>query len=147
MTTSESSVDENAVKSKGFMETLVGGLVGATIGVIIAIPLSTIFTRGSGLEGIATALLILFLGLCVGAALGVGIALKLRRRTRPLFTAFVTLPAMFIGTYVAVFLSTRLADTDVLLLPFLVVASILALLAARGTATAGRSRTDAVRED
>ncbi len=59
----------------------------------------------------------------------------------------MTLPAMFIGAYVAVFLATRLTDTDVLLLPFLVIAAILALLAARATATSGRARRDAVRED
>lgn len=128
------------------MATLVGGLAGATVGVIVGLPVANAFSEG-GLEAVATALLILFAGLCVGAALGVGIALKLRGRTRPLFTAFVTLPAMFIATYVAVFLATRLTDTDVLLLPFVALAAILALLAARATATAGRVKKDAVRED
>lgn len=128
------------------METLVGGLAGAAIGVLIGLPIANAFSEG-GLDAVATALLILFLGLCVGAALGVGIALKLRKRTRPLFTAFMTLPAMFIGAYIAVFLATRLADTDVLLLPFVAIASIFALLSARGTATSGRASKDAVRED
>lgn len=146
MTTSENTADENPVESRGFVETLVGGLVGATIGVLVGLPIANAFSVG-GLEAIATALLILFLALCIGAALGVGIALKLRNRARPLLTAFVTVPAMFIGAYVAVFLATRLTDTDVLLLPFLALASMLALLAARVTATAGRSGTDAVRED
>lgn len=113
---------------------------------IVGLPVANAVSEG-GLEAVATALLILFLGLCVGAALGVGIVLKLRKRTRPLLTALMTLPAMFIGAYVAVFLATRLADTDVLLLPFVVIASLLALLAARATATAGRGRSDAVRED
>lgn len=140
MTTSENSVDENTVESRGFIETLVGGLVGGTVGVLIGLPIANTASIG-GLEAIATALLILFLALCIGAATGTGVALKLRSRRRPLVTAFLTLPAMFIGAYVAVFIATRMADTDVLLLPFLVVASILALLGARATATAGRSRT------
>lgn len=123
-----------------------GGLAGAPIGVMVGLPIANAFSEG-GLEAVATALLILFLALCVGAALGVGIALKLRKRTRPVLTAFMTLPAMFIGAYVAVFLATRLADTDLLLLPFVGIASIIALLAARGTATASRARRDAVRED
>lgn len=123
-----------------------GGLVGGTVGVLVGLPIANTASIG-GLEAIATALLILFLALCIGAAVGAGVALKLRSRRRPLVTAFLILPAMFIGAYVAVFFATRLADTDVFLLPFLALASILALLAARGTATAGRSRTDAVRED
>lgn len=146
MTTSEQSSDERTVEPRGFIETLVGGLAGAAIGVLIGLPIANAFSEG-GLEAVATALLILFLGLCVGAALGVGIALRLRKRTRPLFTAFMTLPAMFIGAYVAVFLATRLVDTDVLLLPFVVIASTLALLAARATAMSGRERKDAVRGD
>lgn len=128
------------------METLVGGLVGGVVGVLIGLPIANTLSIG-GLEAIATALLILFLGLCVGAALGAGIALRLRKRARPLFTGLMSLPAMFIGAYVAVFLATRLTDTDVLLLPFVVIASILALLAARGIATAGRVNRDAIKED
>lgn len=146
MTTSQYSEDDHAAKPRDFVETLVGGLAGATIGVILGLPVANAFSE-NGLEAVATALLILFVGLCVGAALGVGIALKLRRRTRPLLTAFMTLPAMFIGAYVAIFLATRLADTDILLLPFVATASILALVAARGTAKAGRARRDGVRED
>lgn len=144
--TIQHSVDEQTVEPKGFIETVVGGLAGATIGVFVGLPIANAFSEG-GLEGVATALLILFLALCAGAALGVGIALKIRKRTRPLLTAFMTLPAMFIGAYVAVFLATRLADTDLLLLPFVAIASILALFAARGTATAGRANRDTVRED
>lgn len=128
------------------METLVGGLAGGIVGVLIGLPIANTVSVG-GLEAIATALLILFLTLCIGAAAGVGIALKLRSRRRPLVTALMTLPAMFIGAYVAIFFATRLTDTDVLLLPFLVIAAILALLAARATATAGRGSRDAVRGD
>lgn len=146
MKTSEQSAGENTVESRGFMETLVGGLAGGTVGVLIGLPIANTVSIG-GLEAIATALLTLFLALCVGAAVGAGVALKLRSRRRPLITAFMTLPAMFIGAYVAVFIATRLTDTDVLLLPFLVIAAILALLAARATATTGHGRRGAVRED
>lgn len=146
MTPSEQSVDDRTVEPRGFVETLVGGLAGATIGVIVGLPIANAASEG-GLEAVATALLILFLGLCVGAALGVGVALKMRKRPRFLVTALMTLPAMFIGAYIAIFFATRLADTDVLLLPFVLIASILALLAARATATAGQGRGDAVRED
>lgn len=128
------------------METLVGGLAGGTVGVLIGLPIANTVSVG-GLEAIATALIILFLALCIGAAAGAGVALKIRSRRRPLVTALMTLPAMFIGAYVAVFLATRLADTDVLLLPFLVIAAILALFGARATATAGRARRDVVTED
>lgn len=147
MTTSENPRDENTVESRGFIATLVGGLVGATIGVLVSIPPAGFFTRDSGLEGVAAFLLILFLGLCVGGALGAGIALKFRNRTRPLLTALLTLPALFIGAYVSLLIATRLAPPSVLELPLLVLASILGLLAARATATAGRSRTEPVRED
>lgn len=147
MTTSENSVDDNTVESRGFVTTVVGGLVGATIGFFIGMPIANFSTQDSGLEGIATALLILFLGLCVGAALGVGIALRFGKKTRPLATALLTMPAVFIAVYIGVFVATRLTDTDVILVPFLVMASILALLAARAVATAGRSRNDPVRED
>ena len=115
MTTSEKSVDDDAVESRGFVTTVVGGLVGATIGFFIAMPIANFSTQDSGLEGIATALL--------------------------------TMPAVFIAVYIGVFVATRLTDTDVILVPFLVMASVLALLAARAVATAGRSRTDPVRED
>lgn len=144
--TAPMTTPENTKESGGFAETLIGGFVGATVGVLIGLPIANATSVG-GMEAIATALLILFLALCTGAALGVGIALRLRGRTRSLVTALATLPAMFIGAYSAVFLATRLSDTDLLLLPLLIVASVLALLGARAVAIPGHGTDDPIRED
>ncbi len=57
MTTSENSSGEQAIESRGFVETLVGGLAGGAVGVLIGLPIANTFSVG-GLEAIATALLI-----------------------------------------------------------------------------------------
>lgn len=144
--TTENTTGEKTAESRGYIETLVGGLVGGTVGVLIGLPIANAASIG-GLEAIATALLILFLALCLGAATGAAIALKLRKRQRPLITALVAVPAMFIASYLGVLVATRLTDTDVFLLPLVVVASILALFAARAMATMRDRTSDPVRED
>lgn len=144
--TSENTTVEKTAESRGYIETLVGGLAGGTIGVLVGLPIANAASLG-GLEAIATALLILFLALCLGAAIGAAIALKARKRRRPVVTALVAVPAMFIASYLGVLVATRLSDTDVFLLPLVVVASILALLAARAMTTMRDRSSDPVRED
>lgn len=107
--------------------------MGATVGLIIGVPLANAVSEG-GLEAVATALVILFLAVCFGAAVGVGVALRMRSHIRPVVTALVTLPAMFAAAYIALFVAARSGMSDVLLLPLLVVLSYLALLAARALA-------------
>lgn len=144
--TSENPTVEKTAESRGYIETLVGGLVGGTIGVLVGLPIANAASLG-GLEAIATALLILFLALCLGAAIGAAIALKVRKRQRPVVTALVAVPAMFIASYLGVLVATRLTDTDVFLLPLVILASILALIAARAMATMRDHSSEPVRED
>lgn len=112
------------------MVTAIGGLIGATVGTLIGLPIANASSEG-GLEAVAIALIILFLSLCVGAAVGVGVALKMRSQDRPVITALVSLPSMFAAAYIALFAAGRSGLSDVLLLPLLAVVSYLALLAAR----------------
>jgi hypothetical protein len=93
------------IRPSGSLATILGGIVGGAVGLLAALPIGDAFS-GGGLEGLGRFVLILFSGICVGASLGVGIALRIRRHARWRLTAALALPAMFL----AVVLTVRSGD-------------------------------------
>lgn len=134
------------ISPPGSVATIVGGFVGATIGGLIAIPIGNANADG-GLEALGVVLLVLFVGVSVGASIGVGVALRLRHHARPLVTALITFPAMFLAVIVAVRVIGFFGGEG----PFnvlLIVVSILFLWLARTLAVLARSRSaPAIKED
>ena len=126
-----------ASRPGGVLTTILGGLAGATIGVVIAIPIANANASG-GLEAVGTVLVILLLALTVGAALGAGVGLVIVGHPRPIVTALLSLPAMMAAVMVAVWLMASL-DVDWWFgLPLLIVISAVSLWLARALATVGR---------
>ncbi len=123
-------------ESKGYVATIVGGLLGGAVGILVGVPIANANAEG-GLEGVATALLILFLSLCVSTAIGAGLAVRVVRQRRPVATALVTVPVMLIASYAAAMAATRATDTAVLLVPAIIGGSIVALVVSRWLALIG----------
>lgn len=121
----------------GVLTTILGGLVGSTIGVLIAIPVGNANATG-GLEALGTLLGILLLALTCGAALGAGVGLVIAGHPRPIVTALVSLPAMMAAVLVAVRLMSSLNADWWLGLPLLIVTASISLWLARALATIGR---------
>lgn len=124
----------------GALTTILGGLVGATIGVLIAIPIGNANATG-GLEAVGTVLGILLLALTVGAALGAGVGLVIAGHPRPIVTALLSLPAMMAAVLIAVRLMSSLNVDGWVGLPLLIVTSAVSLWLARALATIGRRET------
>lgn len=123
----------------GVLTTILGGLAGATIGVLVAIPVGNANATG-GLEALGTVLGILLLALTGGAALGVGVGLVIAGHPRPIVTAFLSLPAMMAAVLVAVRLMSSLNADWWLGLPLLIVTAAISLWLARALATIGRHK-------
>lgn len=119
------------------MTTILGGLVGAAVGVLIAIPIGNANATG-GLEAVGTVLGILLLALTVGAGLGVGVGLVIGGHPRPIVTSLLSLPAMMVAVLVAVRLLSSLNADWWLGWPLLIVTSAISLWLARALATIGR---------
>ena len=126
-------------QSRGYVATLVGGLMGASAGMIIGVPIANATAEG-GLEAVATALLIIFVSLAVCTSLGVGLALRSRGHPRALATALIALPTMLVAVYVSALIATRAFDSSVFLFPSIIVGTVLALMAARALATINSSK-------
>lgn len=122
------------------MTTILGGLVGATIGVLIAIPIGNANATG-GLEAVGTVLVILLLALTIGAGLGAGVGLVIAGHPRPIVTALLSLPAMMAAVLIAVRLMSSLNVDGWVGLPLLIVTSAVSLWLARALATIGRRDT------
>jgi phosphotransferase system glucose/maltose/N-acetylglucosamine-specific IIC component len=120
--------------SRGYVATIIGGLMGAAAGMIIGVPIANANADG-GLEAVATALLIIFASLAVCTSIGVGLALRSRRHRRALATALIALPTMLVAVYVSALVATRAFDSSVFLFPSIIVGTVVALIAARALAT------------
>lgn len=134
------SETRTASRPGGVLTTILGGLVGGTIGVLIGIPIGNANASG-GLEAVGTVLVILLLALTLGAALGVGIGLVIAGHSRPIVTAFLSLPAMMTAMLVAVRLLSSFNVEGWVGLPLLIGTSAVSLWLARAVATIGRHRT------
>lgn len=128
------------IRPGGALTTILGGLVGGAIGVLIGIPIGNANATG-GLEALGTFLGILLLALTIGAALGVGVGLGVAGHTRPVVTAFLSLPAMMAAVLVSVRLMSFLTVDGWFVLPLLIVTSAVSLWLARTVATIGRVET------
>lgn len=89
----------------GTMATTLGGLAGAFLGAAAGVPIANA-NASDGLEGLGQALLILLVSLCLGSAIGVGLALRLSRHERSLATAILTVPAVFFSIIAALRLAS-----------------------------------------
>lgn len=103
---------------------------------LVGVPIANANSEG-GLEAVATALLIVFASLCVFTAIGAGVGVRIVKQPRALVTALITIPITFIATYGAAILATRAAETAIMLVPAIIVGSIVALLASRALARIG----------
>jgi hypothetical protein len=126
-------------ESKGYVATTVGGLLGGAVGILVGVPVANANATGS-IEGVATALIILFLSLCVSTAIGAGLAVRIVRQRRPVVTAVVAVPVMFVVSYAAAIVATRGTDTAFLLVPAIILGSIVALMVSRWLALIGTGR-------
>lgn len=96
----------------GAVATILGGLVGGFAGAAAGVPIANA-NASDGLEGLGQALLILLISLCLGSAIGVGLALRISRHERPLATAILTLPAVFFAIIAALRLASSFDQAGV----------------------------------
>ena len=98
------AVKADMAKTRGYLETAVGSLVGGVAGAVAGFALGTLYVEAfmpyAGLEGILPA----FIGAVAGIALGIGVgtwgALRLRKHLAAGITGLVS---AFLGTVAAVF--------------------------------------------
>lgn len=110
---------------------------------VAGIPLGNSYATG-GLEALAVVLLILFVSLCIGGAIGVGIALAVKHHPRPLVTTLLAIPAMLLAVVVTLRFASIFDGEGPLILAFLIVTASGSLWLARAVAMVSRSRPGVV---
>ena len=133
-------------RTSGFLATIIGGLVGGSVGLLAGIPIARVNAQG-GLEAIGTGLVIVFSMLCAGTALGAGTGVAVTRRPRPFATALLVLPAMLVGTFVALVLFGRLELNVTFFFAGLAVVAVTALWLSRAVAVASIAPPEELKED
>lgn len=132
--------------TSGYAVTIISGLIGGSVGLLVGIPIARVSAQG-GLEAIGTGLVIVFSMLCGGTALGAGIGVALTRRPRPIATALLVLPAMLVGTFVALVVFGRLELNVTVFFSALAVVSVTAVWLSRAVAMMSVDSSEAFRED
>ncbi|MFP3882891.1 MAG: hypothetical protein ACLFRT_08070 [Actinomycetota bacterium] len=84
----------------GLLATVVGAIVGAYAGAWAGGPIADALSPG-GLEGLGQGVFIIVVSGATGSGLGAGLALRLTRKPRPLGTAILAPPAVFLSVVVA----------------------------------------------
>ena len=133
-------------RTSGYVVTITSGLVGGSIGLLAGIPIARVNAQG-GLEAIGTGLVIVFSMLCAGTAVGAGVGVALTRRPRPIATALLVLPAMLVGTFVALVVFGRFELNVVVFFAALAVVSVTALWLSRAVAMTSADSPETLRED
>ncbi|HUG08461.1 MAG TPA: hypothetical protein VMP13_06150 [Acidimicrobiia bacterium] len=87
------------------MATTLGGLGGTATGLAVGAQVANA-NPSSGLQGLGRALLFMLISLCLGSALGVGLTLRLSGHRRPLITAILAMPAVFLAVVVGLRVSS-----------------------------------------
>lgn len=128
------------LRPPGAVATALGGLAGAFVGTATGVPIANA-NASSGLEGLGQALLIMMISLCLGTTLGVGLALRLSAHRRPLISAILAMPAVFVAIVVALRVSSSFDGGRVFDIMIHVLMVIVALWLTRIVSTAG-SRPD-----
>ncbi len=110
----------------GTVATTLGGLAGTLTGLAVGARMTNANTSW-GLEGLGRALLIKLISLCLGSALGVGLTLRLSGHRRPLITAMLAMPAVFLAIVVGLRMSPSFDRGGVLASVLQILVVILAL--------------------
>lgn len=130
----------------GIVATLVGAVIGGPVGFFVGVLVANALTAdaGGGLEVLGLALTVLFLATCLCQALGVGIALALRRHERSVVTGLLAFPAAML----TIFVTVTFRGDDATTLLFLILISAVSLWLARTLAllTVRPDQTTQVRE-
>jgi len=133
-------------RASGYVATIIGGVVGGMVGLLAGIPIARVSAQG-GLEAIGTGLVIVFSMLCAGTALGAGAGVALTRRPRPIATALLVLPAMLVGTFVALVVFGRFEMHVTFFFAALALVAVSALWLSRAVAVMSIDAPEELRED